>query len=208
LRSRPTAVLDQWIHVTSLRFAFRFAFPLYIIVFSGLYVWEPITLAELSTLVRQCTLIHLPGVPVAIYSSALIAGLASAALFGLTYLGRRIALRYATAAERLRVTDFGANDEVNFSANESDDELGLDDDDEGRGGYQEHAGAHPSGSFRTEKWYEILGVSASATRDEVETAWRDKIRMNHPDLVARLDPSFRALAEERTKRLNAAREEG
>ena len=57
------------------------------------------------------------------------------------------------------------------------------------------------------EWHETLGVSPNASASEINAAWRQKLTRNHPERVAELDPEFQALAEERTKRLNAAREE-
>ena len=50
----------------------------------------------------------------------------------------------------------------------------------------------------------LLGVGL----EEINSAWRARITRNHPDLVAEMDAAFHDLAEARTKRLNAAREEG
>jgi len=55
--------------------------------------------------------------------------------------------------------------------------------------------------------YEILGVSPSATLDEISQAWRREAQQNHPDKVATMAPEFRELAEKRMKELNAAYEE-
>jgi len=52
--------------------------------------------------------------------------------------------------------------------------------------------------------YEILGVSASATRAEIKAAYRARIKECHPDRFAGLDPASLESAEEWTKALNAA----
>jgi hypothetical protein len=59
-----------------------------------------------------------------------------------------------------------------------------------------------------EPWYEVLGVSAEASADEIKSAWHDKIKKNHPDRVADLDFEFKILADQRTKKLNSARDLG
>jgi len=52
--------------------------------------------------------------------------------------------------------------------------------------------------------HEVLGVSASATPAEVRAAYQKLMLANHPDRLADLDPALRALAEQRTKAINAA----
>lgn len=50
-----------------------------------------------------------------------------------------------------------------------------------------------------EQWWQILGVTSTASPDQIEAAWREKIRTAHPDAGG----SHAAAA-----RLNQAREEG
>ena len=59
-----------------------------------------------------------------------------------------------------------------------------------------------------QRWYEILDVSPTASIEEINAAWREKMKRNHPDRVAELDPEFQTLAHKRAKALNDAREEG
>ena len=54
------------------------------------------------------------------------------------------------------------------------------------------------------QWFDILGVPEGASVDEVRAAYREKIRMYHPDRVAGLGPEFAVTAERKTKELNAA----
>jgi len=58
-----------------------------------------------------------------------------------------------------------------------------------------------------QRWYEVLEVSESASREEITRAWRQKLAQYHPDKVATLGDDIRAVAEEQTKRINAAYEE-
>jgi hypothetical protein len=64
-----------------------------------------------------------------------------------------------------------------------------------------------NGSDR-EPWYEVLDVSAQASAEEIKRAWHDKVQKNHPDRVADLDLEFKVLADQRTKKLNNARDQG
>jgi len=54
--------------------------------------------------------------------------------------------------------------------------------------------------------YKILGIVPGVAFDEVKKAYRALILQYHPDKVAHLAPEFRALAETRTRDLNAAYE--
>jgi preprotein translocase subunit Sec63 len=52
--------------------------------------------------------------------------------------------------------------------------------------------------------FEVLGLTASASEDELKKAFRALIVQYHPDKVAHLAPEFRDLAEKRTRELTAA----
>ena len=52
--------------------------------------------------------------------------------------------------------------------------------------------------------FATLGVSASATVEEVKEAYKRLIKQNHPDRVHDMSPVFRRLAEAETKKLNVA----
>jgi hypothetical protein len=66
-------------------------------------------------------------------------------------------------------------------------------------------GANASGASRP--WWEVLEVPRIATRDEVARAYKRKISEYHPDKVARMGDEIRALAERRSKEINAAYDE-
>lgn len=55
-------------------------------------------------------------------------------------------------------------------------------------------------------WYQTLGVAESASREEIDRAYRLQISQHHPDKVATLGEDIRRLAEARTKEINAAYE--
>ena len=54
--------------------------------------------------------------------------------------------------------------------------------------------------------YDELGLSPSATDEEVQAAYRKLAMLYHPDRVAHLSEEIRRAAEEKLKRLNAARD--
>ena len=52
--------------------------------------------------------------------------------------------------------------------------------------------------------YETLGVPATATREEIKSAYRRLVNQYHPDKVAHLGDEFRELAEQRFKEIQEA----
>jgi DnaJ-domain-containing protein 1 len=55
-----------------------------------------------------------------------------------------------------------------------------------------------------DNWISILGVSESATIQEVKQAYKTLIKQNHPDRVQDMSQAFKKLAEIETKKINAA----
>jgi DnaJ like chaperone protein len=53
-------------------------------------------------------------------------------------------------------------------------------------------------------WYRILGVRENSTREEIVAAYKKMISQYHPDKVAQMGPDIRAVAEAKTKQINAA----
>jgi hypothetical protein len=56
-------------------------------------------------------------------------------------------------------------------------------------------------------WFDVLGVSPSASLEQVKQAYRLLVKQNHPDRVHGMSPQFHALAERETRKLNDAYEE-
>lgn len=54
--------------------------------------------------------------------------------------------------------------------------------------------------------YKVLGVSPSATDEEVKAAYRQLALKNHPDRVATLGEDVRKAAEKKFQEINAAKE--
>ncbi len=53
-------------------------------------------------------------------------------------------------------------------------------------------------------WWEVLHLPRGATLAQAAAAYRDLIQKNHPDKVAQLSERIRRVAEEETRRINAA----
>lgn len=60
----------------------------------------------------------------------------------------------------------------------------------------------------TPAWHEVLGVPESASREQMDQAYRLRMSQYHPDKVARLGEDIQRLAEQRAKEINAAYDEG
>jgi hypothetical protein len=52
--------------------------------------------------------------------------------------------------------------------------------------------------------YQILGLKASASKDEIRKAYREAVKLYHPDKYQSLPPKLRESSTEITKALNAA----
>lgn len=54
------------------------------------------------------------------------------------------------------------------------------------------------------RWFEVLEIPESASTEQITAAYKKKISENHPDKVAQMGEEIRALAELRSKQINAA----
>ena len=64
----------------------------------------------------------------------------------------------------------------------------------------------PGGPLTIEEAYGKLGVGPNATLDEISKAYKDKMRMSHPDKVNHLGEELQEKAKELTLKLNEAYE--
>ena len=54
--------------------------------------------------------------------------------------------------------------------------------------------------------YRVLGISPSATNEEVRAAYRNMVKLNHPDRVATLGDDVKAAATRKLQEINRAKE--
>ncbi len=64
----------------------------------------------------------------------------------------------------------------------------------------------PGGPLTMEEAYKKLGVGPNATLDEIARAYKEKMRMSHPDKVTHLSEELQEKAKELTLKLNEAYE--
>jgi DnaJ-domain-containing protein 1 len=72
-----------------------------------------------------------------------------------------------------------------------------------------YGGTPPPAAARTDDPddpHVILGVSPGATQEQIKAAYKEQIKLNHPDKVAHLSPALQAFAAQQTLRLKAAYE--
>ncbi|WP_029586245.1 J domain-containing protein [Bradyrhizobium sp. URHD0069] len=188
IRQKPLGRLDKWIRLASIRFALRATAAAYLGIGFILYQLDPPWMRGFSKLIGQYLLLHFTSVGDALYGSGLVAALSAVVLFPILYFSRRGMLDRSTDEIRQRLLE---TPEQKYKADADWEEDHEDDD-----------------ARQEEPWYEILGVAPTASAKEINAAWRDLIKKSHPDRVADLDADFRALAEEKSRILNAARDEG
>lgn len=68
--------------------------------------------------------------------------------------------------------------------------------------------APPKDQSQPAAWYEVLKVPPSATKEEVKEAYKRQMSQYHPDKVAALGAELQRVANEMSKKINAAYKEG
>jgi hypothetical protein len=193
LRRQPLQRLRSWVHVLSSHFALGGALATYIVGLGLLIVafqnlWaDPLGGAPAGPVVWYLLDARL------FYANAVAAGFAAAAA-PIFYLVRWVCLRHE------RLLEFWAFKEFAERALEMQADAAHADAPWRQRGSDEvtHEVAH------ADNWFAILGISQSATIEEIKDAYKALIKQNHPDRVQGMSPIFRKLAEAETKKLNAA----
>jgi hypothetical protein len=193
LRSQPLARLKSWIGSRSVQYASGFAIAVYCVSFILLWLLafavsdQPAWMQEFQAEANRGPFWY-PFDEQFFYANAaavVFAGIATPMI----YFIRRYSLRRHYSLEFCvfgDLADIGPTESIYESAiadgfAAATDDIDTDDD-----------------------WIRILGVSASATIEEVKEAYKTLIKQNHPDRVQGMSQAFKKLAEMETKKINAA----
>lgn len=197
LKRRPLQRLSSWIHIVSSHFAMGRALAAHVVGLALLVVafhaFEQSAWAgELTTGARN-VVVWYPLDERLFYANAVAAGFAAvtAAVF---YPVRRASLRQEYALEFCTFKELADTDPAQAIDRPQADQ--ADQDPSQQADLSEVGGDG--------NWFAVLGLSHSATIEEVKEAYKALIKQNHPDRVHGMSPAFRKLAETETKRLNAA----
>ncbi len=190
LKRRPLERLRSWVHIVSSQFAFGGAIAAHIVGLALLiFLFYVIWMDELMSRVTN-PLVWYPLDARLFYANAIAAGFA-AVVAPVFYVARWASLRQEYWVELCMLKAFANTDPLQIIAQpqaEQPDQQQVDSSEVGG----------------DNSWFAVLGLSHSATIDEVKEAYKALIKQNHPDRVHGMSPAFGKLAEAETKKLNAA----
>jgi DnaJ-domain-containing protein 1 len=195
LRSQPLLRLKSWISIRSVQYALGYAIAVYCIGFILLWLLaigpsdQPAWAQNFQTDLNSGQVWY-PFDQRFFYANAAAVVFSSLAT-PIVYFVRRYSLR---AQHRLEFCVFA--DLADIGPTESVYETDI--------GQIEDRAAGDENIESDENWIRILGVSESATIQEVKQAYKALIKQNHPDRVQGMSQAFKKLAETETKKINAA----
>ena len=197
LKRRPLQRFYAWVHVTSSRWALAGAIAAYgvalaLVVAASQAPGQAAWADELNAGARHA-LTWYPLDARLFCANAVAAGFAFAAA-SLFYLLRRARLRRDYELEICAFEDLANSDPLRPAEPSPADQVASDP--------PQQTEANENNANDT--WFAVLGLSPTATIEDVRQAYKTLIKQNHPDRVHGMAPVFRALAEAETKRINAA----
>jgi DnaJ domain len=215
LRRRPLKRLKTWMHMLSSRFALGRALAAYVVgyavVLTSPLFGQSALGDELTTRVSDL-LVWYPQDARLFYANAIAAGFAAAAA-PLFYVLRRARLRRDYELEFCTFKEFALTaldapveqPQPDQSDPEPDQESNQESNQQSSQEPPHEAPSIADGGDTS--WPAVLGLSETATVEEIKDAYKTLIKQNHPDRVSGMSQAFRELAEAETKRLNAAYEQ-
>jgi DnaJ-domain-containing protein 1 len=189
LSRQPLQRLRSWLHIKSLRFAFGEAIQSYFVSFGlslviALHFFKQSMAADESSVSNM--LISYPLDEPFLYANAVASALAVIAVPAF-YMMRWASLRRQYSLEFCVLKDLaqtGPIQSIDEAVPENDTPLQPADD--------------------SSDCFAVLGVSQSATIEEIRQAYKVLVKQNHPDRVHNMSPALRKFAESQTKMINTA----
>ena len=195
LKRRPLQRLYSWVHVASAQSALAAAIAAYGVALALAIAASqaPGQAAWADELYPRHALVWYPLDARLFYANAVASGfaIAAAAIF---YLLRRARLRRDYELEICAFEDLAYSDPLRPVEPSPEDQVASDP--------SQQTDANENNANDT--WFAVLGLSSTATIEDVRQAYKTLIKQNHPDRVHGMAPVFRALAEAETKKINAA----
>jgi hypothetical protein len=198
LRHRPLLRLKAWLHIKSAQFAFGGALVAYVATIAlpvvAVYVLkQPASAGDYLSGVSN-VFVWYPIDERPLYANAVAAGfaaLASPVYYILRWLGlcRQYSLEFCQYKELAKTVPGQPFDQFGAEESTHDQSPRLED---------------PGINSCDRNWHTVLGLSESASIEEIRTAYKALIKQNHPDRVHDMSPALRKLAESETKMINAA----
>jgi hypothetical protein len=202
LRRAPICRLRSWMRVRSWYFALGSGLVLYAAAWAALlaiyqpyHPWRNFADDVSDLLLWEPVDVHL------LLGNLLALSLAVAAM-PMLYGIRRVGLRKDHALQVRDLREFAQASPELLIAQLRPDEPRF--DEEGRPDEGREASLVPAADAA---WFDVLGVSSSASLEQVKQAYRLLVKQNHPDRVHGMSPQFHELAERETRKLNDAYEE-
>jgi len=191
LKRRPFQRLRAWIHTVSSQSAVNAALSTHVVVLAFLIAAFHISVqpAWADELSRTHSVLWYPLDERLFYANAVATFLAALAAPAF-YLVRRASLRQECWLEFRALKEL-----ANSDPNEAIEEPQF-----GDAAHDANAGTNGDDP----NWSAVLGLSPSATMEEVKEAYKALVKQNHPDRVHGMSAAFMNLAETETKRINAA----
>jgi hypothetical protein len=193
LRRRPLLRLKAWFHIRSSQFAFSRALATYVVAVSLLIVVHYVFKQSAWTDTAVSNVFIYPIDERLFYANAIAAGFAipAAPVFYLVRwleLRRQCSLEFCVFNELARTEPDQLFDQCD-AEEVTQDQPRLED---------------PSKTLDDRSWFTVLGLTESASIEEVRKVYKELIKQNHPDRVHGMSPVLRKLAESETKLINAA----